>query len=257
MKVFNMKKFVLAASLALAGSMAFADTTTLNGTVHDLTPNNPDFEGGISGVVTGLVKNTLGSSNVPELSSSWTPGLGAITSQSSFAQWFDTSSNSAPLSLTLTSSSNGIYTYNNNNFFPIDGQILGNQGRSHNYHFTYQIHASFGWDPTKANQNFTFTGDDDVWVYFDKRLGIDLGGVHGAASQTVNLNSFMAGKAAGNYAFDFFFAERHTSQSNLGISTTLNLVTTPVPEPETYAMMLAGLAGLGLVARRKQAKQLG
>ncbi|MEN9866378.1 MAG: hypothetical protein RL748_1968 [Pseudomonadota bacterium] len=34
-------------------------------------------------------------------------------------------------------------------------------------------------------------------------------------------------------------------------------VTTPVPEPETYAMMIAGLGALAFVARRKQAKKLG
>lgn len=34
---------------------------------------------------------------------------------------------------------------------------------------------------------------------------------------------------------------------------TSNSNSTPVPEPETYAMMLAGLAGLGLLARRRRA----
>jgi hypothetical protein len=88
-------------------------------------------------------------------------------------------------------------------------------------------------------------------VFFDKKLGIDLGGVHGAISQTVNLDTlFGPGKAEGNYAFDFYFAERHTSESNLRIDTSLQLV--PVPEPSTYAMMALGLAGLGVVARRRR-----
>jgi len=65
------------------------------------------------------------------------------------------------------------------------------------------------------------------------------------------------GKVAGNYAFDFFFAERHTVGSNLTISTSLNLVTThAAPESETYAMLLAGLGLLGYAARRRKQKIL-
>jgi PEP-CTERM motif len=46
-----------------------------------------------------------------------------------------------------------------------------------------------------------------------------------------------------------------TTFPSSGTSTqylSLNVVTTPVPEPETYAMMLAGLGVLSLVARRKK-----
>lgn len=121
----------------------------------------------------------------------------------------------------------------------------------HNYHFTYQIAATFGYQPG-SGQTFTITGDDDVWVFFDKQLGIDLGGVHGAASQTVNLDTlFGPAEAEGNYALDFFFAERHTCASNLQIETSLLLA--PVPEPSSYALMAAGLACIGVFARRRAA----
>ena len=53
--------------------------------------------------------------------------------------------------------------------------------------------------------------------------------------------------------FDFYFAERHTTGSNFSIETSLDLVTTPpVPEPETYALMLAGLGLVGFMTRRRR-----
>lgn len=255
-----MKKIFTAGLLALAATASFAASTTLTGTVRDFMPGtlspgttNPDFQWGIGGVVTGMVESTL-SGNAPTPVKFGSPAY--VTSPESFAEWFGAAAPSKQLSITLneTAPGSGIYSYSNSAFFPINGELLGNYGNTgKNYHFTYQIAATFGYKPG-TGQTFTFTGDDDVWVFFDKKLGIDLGGVHGAETRTVNLDTlFGPGKAEGNYSFDFFFAERHTTESNLRIDTSLQLV--PVPEPSTYALMALGLAGVGAIARRRRAQQ--
>src|SRR5580765_1831109 len=144
----NINKLVVVAVLTLFTSTAFAASTTLTGTVRDFTPgalvpgsSNPDFESGIGGVVTGLVSTTLiGSAPTPI--SFGAPGF--ITSAASFAEWYGPAAPSTPFSITLTETfaGSGIFSYSSGAFFPIDGLLLGNFG-AHNYHFTYQIAATF------------------------------------------------------------------------------------------------------------------
>ena len=57
----------------------------------------------------------------------------------------------------------------------------------HNFHFTFELHTEFTYDEGNDNY-FQFIGDDDVWVFVDGELVIDLGGVHGATTQYVDLD---------------------------------------------------------------------
>jgi fibro-slime domain-containing protein len=205
------------------GTLALAQIT-LTGTIRDFNDTHPDFEALIA-VDPGIVLFNLGLDKKPVYAGQ--SGNPTTHGQTAFDQWYrDTPgiNMGAPLSITLTEiGSTGIFQYINNSFFPIDNQLFGNQGRPHNFHFTYEVHTTFTY---MGGETFTFTGDDDLWVFLNDRLAIDLGGVHGALSATVDLDASAGtlGLVTGNtYDFDLFFAERHTSQSNFRIETTIAL----------------------------------
>lgn len=293
----NVKKGILLAALCGAALLpalpAGADTLTLSGSVRDFkrgdqTGGHPDFETcktvsghGVYGHVIGLVGDSLGSDGKPVYNPT-RPSNDSMSGATNFNKWYNDAAGvnqSMPLSITLSngkSTAGGVYTYSTNKFFPIDGQLLGNQGQKdssgtvRNFSFTYELNTKFSY---VAGQNFMFTGDDDVWVFVNGTKVIDLGGVHGAVSGNVVLfdgKAFIYNasipfpvtgsvkKVSSSYAsslaskwsaaglsgtapksgaiyidlgledgqkctLDFFFAERHVTESNFRIDTSIVL----------------------------------
>jgi len=200
----------------------------LQAMVRDFKEDHPDFESDDEGTDPGIVLPDLGPDNKPvyagENDNPTTHGQGP------FDQWYrDVAEVNIPfpLDIALNDDGNGKYTYDNSAFFPIDDQGWGNQGNSHNYHFTLELHTVFKYS---GGEVFKFRGDDDLFVFINKKLAIDLGGVHGPQEFEVMLDAQAAalGITPGNqYQLDFFFAERHTSESNFRIETTIACLAPP------------------------------
>lgn len=111
---------------------------------------------------------------------------------------------------------------------------------NHNWYFgmTYQVDFTIG-DYT-GPMEYYFRGDDDFWLFVDGQLIVDLGGIHPASSESVDLREAMKNTPGINqdtnapHTLKVFFMERGASGSCCYMQFTLpNSKPQPITTPET------------------------
>lgn len=186
--------------------------------IRDFSKAHPDFEY-VTGDDRGIVLALLGSDGKPVYAHpcATAPCTPTTTLKANFDQWYrDVPGTNRTILQTLTlTKQGGVFQYANSNFFPIDNLGFGKEGNNHNFHFTSEVRY---WFEYKGGEKLDFTGDDDVFVFVNQSLAVDLGGVHGAESGNVTLDAGKAtafGLTLGKiYQLVVFQAERHTTESN-------------------------------------------
>lgn len=260
---------------------------TVTGIGRDFKTTHPDYEctksnpqgtytdpynkdcGPWDPAIVGALGSPIGSDGKPVYAGG--NGTPSTTGKTNFDQWFHDSpgvNQQKELQLVLKSSGNGTWVYESDRFFPLDGQLFDADStnpdtgayfdddmKARNFHFTYELHTTFRY---KKGDVFTFRGDDDVFVYIDGKLAVNIGGIHVPLQGTLaldtgrteltaplgfptlpqdvalgfneSINDGVAGTFAMNltpgeiYSMDFFFAERNCCASNFRIETNFDFV---------------------------------
>lgn len=214
------------------------DTMVITALVHDMPQSDTAFEEGFrnSTVALNIAGEYLDSNGKIQKGSSDAFKSGDMPS------WFETrilgpdQTNDTCIDIVLTKTNSGGWEFNSDNtggFFPIDGFDPYGEGLyyGHNFSFVMELRTQFEYHEG-TDQIFTFDGDDDVWVYINGRLAIDLGGPHPSLTESVNLDDIRNdfGLEDGKkYNLDMFYCERECSEeapdksANFRMNTTLTL----------------------------------
>ena len=220
-------------------------------TYRDFDETHPDMERDNPGDVVrhNLVELELGSDKKPVFASSvgcprvmerpsqpgecdnWTVTEPVIESPESFDQWYRTVDGvnlEIEKTLELTATGTGDYVFDSTSFFPLapsEGFGIAPTPDHHlmsNFLFTTEIHVRFRY---VSGQVFTFRGDDDLWIFVNDKLAMDLGSMHAAEVGTIDFDAQASelGIVAGqSYDMDIFHAERHTLESNFRFETNIS-----------------------------------
>ena len=158
--------------------------------------------------------------------------------------------------LKSVTSPDGDVTYAGDNFFPLNnaksntldkGYASADGKNSTNYYFGMRYDLSFTLNGYTGDLLYKFTGDDDLWVFLDGELVLDLGGIHAECGGDVDL--WRVGPladelyATGNkelvnadtkHTLTVLYMERGGNESNCNMQFTVPDTVTIDPPHEDY-----------------------
>ena len=128
--------------------------------------------------------------------------------------------------------SDGVYQFQSANFWPLDNRGFGQEPTvsyngvlinpaPHNYSFAMHLTRGFQY---RQNLTFNFEGDDDLWVFVNGKLVLDLGGIHGTTAGGFQLDAIAAGlglNPGDSATIDVFYCERQAVGSDIRITSNI------------------------------------
>jgi len=228
-KILLIVLFTLLESVAVVQAQ-YLETLQLRGRIRDFSYQDTDFQEQHTGPKKGCIENVL-SGQFRDIVASNQHSRCHIDSLASFANWYSRQHAQALLldySFVLEDEyDDGIerFVVDNNSFFPIDGLLGGNETIpgtnnpfSHNYNFTVELRFWFKYHANHANQKITVGGRDDIWVFVNNQLLIDIGGIRPSKTESIEANVLTGlGLADGElYPVDIFFAQRGAHEEGTG-----------------------------------------
>lgn len=244
------QRWLAAAALAVA-TCGLAHASTLSVTYYEVSDSDPSYATLCCGTYDNEVLSTLGPNGLPLLNPGYSGTMPSLQDvYNGQLTWWSPSLNSH-----VTETGSGTVTLpidHTSNFYPPNGTGTNDYSGGLTAVYTGTIDV-----PSTEQISFSIGADDSAFAYLDGQIVCDLGGVHGFTDGTC-VSPFDI--TAGTHSLELFYDDMDPSQAGLYFSITTAGVTSSgggggVPEPDTLALLGAGVAALGFARSRRRARQ--